>query len=201
MIREENFHLTEDDFREAIKELGTYVDITEEDMLRLYEMAVKIGKERCANSWLARDIMTRDVISVKRDADVHEAGRLLIKNRISGMPVVDNENRVVGILSTSDLLALAGIPRGHVFNDVVMKYILHNPAPQHRAGKSVGEIMNTSVITATSDTSVSHIAEILDKKAITRVPVVDSERRLEGIVSRSDVIRIVCKDGSESSGL
>ncbi len=201
MTEQESFQLTEDDFRQAVIQFGTYVDITEEDMLRLYEMAVKIGKERCTNSWIARDIMTREVISVKGDADVHEAGRLLIKNRISGMPVVDNENHVVGMLSSADLLALAGIPRGHVFNDVVMKYILHNPAPQHRTGKSVREIMNTSVITVSPETSVTKIAEILDKKAITRVPVVDRERRLAGIVSRADIIRIVCKDSPEKGGL
>ncbi|MCK5427300.1 MAG: CBS domain-containing protein, partial [Thermodesulfovibrionia bacterium] len=124
IMEEEKIVLTDEDFREALKEFGTYVDITEEDLKRLYEIAVKIARERCIHSWLAREIMTQDVVSVKADTDIHEAGKLLIKNKISGMPVVDNENRVVGMICTSDLLMFAGIPSGHVFNDVIMKYIL-----------------------------------------------------------------------------
>lgn len=191
---EEKIILTEDDLREALKELGTYIDITEGDLKKIYEIALKHAKERCAHSWLAREIMTRDVISVKSDTDIHEAGRFLIRNKISGMPVVDNENRVVGMICTSDLLMFAGIPRGHVFNDAVMKYILRKPVPRHRAGKKVKDTMSTSVVTVFPDTTVKKIATILDKKGIKRVPVEDEKNRLVGIVSRGDILRIICEE-------
>ncbi len=193
-MEEEKIALTDEDFREALKEFGTYVDITEEDLKRLYEIAVKIARERCVHSWLASEIMTRDVIFTKGDTDVYEAGRLLIKNKISGMPVVDEENRVMGMISVSDLLPLAGIPRGHVFNDTVMKYILRKPIPQHRMGKKVKDVMPTSIITVSPETTVKKIATILDKKGIKRVPVVDEENKLVGIVSRADILRIICEE-------
>jgi len=193
-MEESNITLTDDDFREALKEFGTYVDITEEDLKRLYEIAVKIAKERCIHSWLASEIMTRDVVSVKRDTDIHEAGKLLIKNRISGMPVVDNDNHVVGMISTSDLLVFADIPRGHIFNDVVMKYVLRKSVPRHGAGNKVEDTMATSVITVSPDTTVKKIATILDKKGIKRVPVVDEGNKLVGIVSRGDILQIICED-------
>ncbi len=190
-MKEDKITLTDVDFREALKEFGSYVDITQNDLHRLYDIALKAAKERAAHSWLASEIMTKDVVSVKSDTDIHEAGGLLIRNRISGMPVVDDENRVVGMLANSDLLAMAGIPGGHVFNDVVMKYILHKAVPRHKPGKIVRDLMSTSVITVSHDTDVKQIAAILDKKGIKRVPVVDEQDRLMGIVSGGDIVRVL----------
>ena len=198
-MEENNITLTDDDFREALKEFGTYVDITEEDLKRLYEIAVKIAKERCIHSWHAEEIMSRDVVSVKSDTGIHEAERILIRDKISGMPVVDNENHVIGMISTSDLLVFAGIPRGHVFNDVVMKYILRKSVPRHRAGKKVEDVMSTSIITVSTDTTVKKIAAILDRKGIKRVPVVDEGNKLVGIVSRGDILQIICADEGEET--
>ncbi|HEX9135904.1 MAG TPA: CBS domain-containing protein [Nitrospirota bacterium] len=196
-MKEQTTQLTEDDFREALSNIGTFVDITENDLKKLYEAALKISKERSVHSWLAGEIMTRDVISIKGDMDLQEAGRLLIKHKISGMPVVDDENRVIGIISQADLLSMAGIPPGHVFNDVVMKYILARPTPQHRYGRTVKDLMSTHVITVGLETAAKQIAALLDKKGITRVPVVDAEKKLIGIVSRSDIVRILCEDSKE----
>jgi CBS domain-containing membrane protein len=196
-MKEQNIELTEDDFREALSSTGTFVDITENDLKKLYEAALKISRERSARAWLAGEIMTREVISVKADVDLHEAGRLLIRHRVSGMPVVDDGNHVIGIISQADLLTMAGIPRGHIFNDVVMKYILAKPTPHHRAGHTVKDIMSAPVITVSLETTGRKIAALLEKKGITRVPVVDAENRLIGIVSRSDIVRILCDESGE----
>ena len=190
-MEESKIELTEDDLRDALKEFGGYIDITENDLKKLYEIAAKISREKCIHSWLAREIMSRDVITAKEDTDIHEAGRLLIKHKISGMPVVDNENHIVGMITEADLLTIAGIPRGHIFSDVVMKYILNKPTPQHRAGKKVKDIMSSPVITVNPDITVKKIAMILDEKRIKRVPVVDEANKLIGIVSRGDIIRVV----------
>jgi CBS domain-containing membrane protein len=197
VVEENQITLTGEDFREALKEFGTYVDITEDDLKKLYEIAVKISRERCVHAWLAEEIMSRDVVSVKGDTDIHEAGRILIRNKISGMPVVDNENRVVGMFCTLDLLVFAGIARGHVFNDIVMKYILRKPDPRHGIAKKVEDIMSTSVITVSTGTSVTEIAGILDKKRIKRVPVVDEGNKLVGLVARGDILRIICEDAGK----
>ena len=197
-MKEDEITLTDHDFREALKEFGSYVDITENDLHKLYDIALRAAKERSAHSWLASQIMTKDVVSVKSDTDIHEAGKLLIQNKISGMPVVDDENRVVGMLSSSDLLSIAGIPGGHVFNDVVMKYILHKAVPRHKPGKVVKDLMSTSVITVSHDTDVKQMAAILDKKGIKRVPVVDEENRLLGIVSGGDIVRVLYEGEDKS---
>lgn len=98
-----------------------------------------------------------------------------------------------GLAGEADLLKIAGIPCGYVFNAVVMKYVLNKPVPGHRTGKKVKDIMTAPVITVHPETSVKEIATILDKKRIKRVPVVDDEGRLVGIVSRGDILRVVCE--------
>lgn len=138
--------------------------------------------------------MTVDVVTVTADMDIYEAGRLMIRNKVSGLPVVDERGRLCGIITQADLLSLAGIPRGHVFNEVVMRYVLQRPAPQLRTAKKVGDIMTRDVITVSPSTTVKTIASILNKKGIKRVPVVDDEGRVIGIVSRGDIVRIVCEE-------
>lgn len=138
--------------------------------------------------------MTVYVVTVTADMDIYEAGRLMIRNKVSGLPVVDERGRLCGIITQADLLSLVGIPRGHVFNEVVMRYVLQRLAPQHRTAKKVGDIMTRDVITVSPSTTVKTIASILNKKGIKRVPVVDDEGRVIVIVSRGDIVRIVCEE-------
>lgn len=186
--------LTEEDLREAIKELGTYIDITEKDLKLIFDLALRIARQRCAHSWLAREIMTREVVTVTADADIYEAGRLMIKHKVSGLPVIDNQRQIIGMITQADLLSLAGVPKGHVFNEVVMRYVLHRPSPQLRTAKRVGDIMTKDVVTVSPETTVKTIASILNRKGIKRVPVVDNEGRILGIVSRADIVKIVCEE-------
>lgn len=89
---------------------------------------------------------------------------------------------------------MAGIRRGHVFNNVVTRYTMNRPVPQHRVGNKVEDIMTIPVITVSPETTVKKLSMILDKKRIKRVPVVDDKNRLVVIVSRGDIVRIVCEE-------
>ena len=192
-VSEKEIILTEEDLREALKEFGTYIDVTERDLKLLFDIALRIAKQRCAHSWIASEIMTGDVITVTADTDVYEAGRLMIRHKVSGLPVVDEQRRIIGIITQADLLKLAGIPRGHIFNNAVMRYIRHRPSSGMVSTK-VGDIMTKDVITVTASTSVKTIAGLLRKKGIKRVPVVDPDGRVIGIVSRTDILRVICSE-------
>jgi CBS domain-containing protein len=114
----------------------------------------------------AKDIMTTKVVTVKPSTSIEDAARLLVRRKISGVPVVDEKDKtkVVGILTEADLLAA---PSG---------------------AKTVADVMKKRVVSVSPDTSVDEIAEILVKKKIKRVPVIDAGK-LVGIVSRIDVLR------------
>jgi CBS domain-containing protein len=134
------------------------------------------------------DLMTRDVVTINPDADLKEAARRLSGLRISGMPVVDADHRVLGIISEADILSLAGVKKGHTFKDV-LRHVLGAPLPVRKKGNTVGEIMSSPAITTDPDRDIRAVAAILDEKRIKRLPVVDEEGRLVGVIARADIVR------------
>jgi CBS domain-containing membrane protein len=180
---------SEEDLRAALRDMKAYMDITEEDLKKIYEIALRHARERIVSQVPVKDVMSKSVVTIKRDADLHEAARLLSENRISGMPVVDDNNRVIGVISEADVLMLAGMRKGHTFKDVLRK-ILGEPVPTRTTSRDkVEDVMSFPPITSKADDNIAEVAKILDERRIKRLPVVDSEGRLVGIVSRADIVR------------
>lgn len=138
-----------------------------------------------------QDIMTRDVITVGPETPVHDAARLMVDHGVSGLPVVDEHGRVVGVVSEGDLIVRQK-PREEMpwwrsfFADpeaLARQY-------QKAAGTIVAEVMTRPVISAPSSLPIESAALILDRYRIRRVPIVD-DGRLVGIVSRGDLVKAI----------
>jgi CBS domain-containing protein len=147
----------------------------------------------------ARDIMVSPVITVKPSTAIREAAELFVKHRISGVPVVDGDDRVVGILSEGDLLhrAEAGTERRRSWwllafanNDTLAQDYIKAHA------RRVEDVMTRDVIVARPDTPVHEIATLLEGNGIKRVPVVENDR-LVGIVSRANLVQTVASARGE----
>ncbi len=184
----------EEDFRAALREVRGYLDITEDDLLKVYRIALRHARERM--TFPVSDVMTKHVVTAARDMDVHEAARLLSERRISGMPVVDDNQRVVGVISEADILFLAGISTEHRLRDI-LKRLRGEPHHQRRAGEKVEDVMSTPPITALPTDEVRRVAAVLDERRIKRLPVVDENGRLVGIISRGDIVRALAKRQGE----
>ena len=189
----EQCRVSEEDLRAALREMKTYVDVTEEDLKKIFEIALRHAQERMAARIPVRDVMTRSVVTIKRDADLHEAARILSENRISGMPVVDDNNRVIGVVSEADILILAGLKREHTFKDI-LRNILGEPVTAKKGGNKVGDVMGFPPITSKADDDIGEVAKILDDRRIKRLPVVDDEGKLIGIISRADILKVIGKN-------
>jgi CBS domain-containing protein len=118
---------------------------------------------------IAHDIMTRTVCTIRPDASVQAAATLLSQKRISGLPVIDGDGKVMGMLTEADIISKV-----------------------NREGLKVSEIMSCNVISVTEETPVDEIALLLTERKIKRVPVMDRDK-LIGIVSRSDIVRAVAQ--------
>ncbi len=184
--------LSQNDLRAALQEMRTYVDVTEEDLKKIFEIALRHARDRAASRIFVDEVMTVNVVTTTPDTDLHEAARLLSENRISGMPVVDENKRVIGVISEADVLVLAGMKQGHTFRDI-LRNILGEPLAARKGGEKVQDVMSFPPITSKADDDVSDVAKILDEKRIKRLPVVDDEGRIIGIISRADIVRAIGK--------
>jgi len=148
----------------------------------------------------AADIMTTNVISVQADTEVREIAGLLLQHRISAVPVVDDDMRIVGLVSEGDLIRRVeiGTDAPHSWWLVDMFSTQDKTAEYIKShGRHAADVMTRNVITISSDTTLSDIAGILEKHHIKRVPVA-VDGRLIGIVSRANLLHGLIAHGTPS---
>lgn len=147
---------------------------------------------------LAKDVMTKDVIAVKSNTKVEEVANLLVENKISGIPVVDDNNRVVGVVTEKDLIVKATELRVPFYLTLFDSIIfLENPIRFNNDLKKytatiVADAMTTNVAVVEEDTPISSVVDIMQKKRVNRVPVVRNEK-LVGIITRNDILKSLVK--------
>ena len=138
----------------------------------------------------AIDIMTPKVVSVGPDAEVRDIAQLLLKHRISAVPVVDDEHRVVGIVSEGDLMRRVKDDSEHGHSWRLTLFSGGKDAGDYvkSHGRKAHEVMTPNPLTVEENTPLHTIARLLEKHHIKRVPVV-REGRLVGIVSRANLLQ------------
>jgi CBS domain-containing protein len=141
---------------------------------------------------LVHDVMTKDVISVSKLESIVLVGNILADKNISGLPVVDKEKKVVGIITQADILSIIGVRREHTFKDL-LKYMLGEPLPQRRIGDMVGDIMTAPAVTIKPEMNIAEAVKIMDEKKIRRLLVVDGGNALIGIITRADILKAVIR--------
>ncbi len=142
----------------------------------------------------AKDIMTPNVITVKKNDSVEHAIKLLLENNVTGLPVVDEKNHVLGIITEGDLIYRGGEitpPRylaifdSYIFLDSPNKF---EKQLKKMTGMFVEDVMTSPVIVIESNKVVDDAAKLMTKHKVNRLPVVENEI-LVGIISRRDIIK------------
>lgn len=141
---------------------------------------------------LVRDVMTKEVISISKYESVMQVANMLSEKNISGLPVVDKEQKVLGIITQADILSMVGVGREHTFKDL-LKYMLGEPLPERRMGDHVGDIMTSPALTIKPDANIAEAVRIMAEKKIRRLTVVDGNHALIGIITRADILKAVIK--------
>lgn len=142
--------------------------------------------------WHVADVMTRDVISVGPDASFGDIVDALVGNGVSAVPVVDVSGHVVGVVSEADLL-----PRVEVADDAGRRLRRRRAFARKARALRAAELMTAPPITIAADEPVATAARKLDAAKVKRLPVVDAEGRLMGIVSRRDLLRMYTRPDPE----
>jgi CBS-domain-containing membrane protein len=148
----------------------------------------------------AGDVMTRDVITVKKETTIRELAELFNRHRISSAPVVDDNGEMIGIVTETDLIEQdknLHIPTVISLFDWVI-YLESDKKFEKElkkmTGQTVGEIYTEEFVKVTPATPVSDVADILSSRKMNAIPVLDGNR-IVGIVARIDLIRTMIKRG------
>lgn len=127
------------------------------------------------------EIMTSDVVCASRETSPEEVLRLLNRHRIRALPVVDHDDKVVGVVSGTDLA------HGRTART----------RPRGSAATAVGELMTTPAVTVHPEQRVSDAARVMERHGVDRLPVVDEEDRIIGIATRRDLLRAFLRTDEE----
>jgi CBS domain-containing membrane protein len=184
------FTISDDDIYEAMKDVPGYLDITPGDLMEVYKHAYRHALDRIATSLKAAAVMTEDVCVVKRDTPLAEVAGLMARKGISGVPVLEEDGKVAGIISEKDFLSRMGSKGKKHFMGIIAECLAGEgcvAVPIRE--KKAEDIMSAPAVTVYEHTPVIEIAKIFSEKNINRVPVIDEEGNLRGIVSRADIVR------------
>lgn len=146
-----------------------------------------------------RDIMTREVVTALPDTAVNVVARLMAGRGISGIPVVDEQGELAGIVTELDLIVRNTRLEPPAFFQILDGRIpLETPAHykkrmQHMLGALARDVMTEEVVTIAPDEDVEEVASLMVKRRVNPVPVVE-DGRIVGIVSRADIIRMMARD-------
>ncbi|MBX9846958.1 MAG: CBS domain-containing protein [Xanthobacteraceae bacterium] len=141
----------------------------------------------------ASDVMGVNVVTVRPESSVQQAAAVMLEKGISGLPVVDKNDQLLGIVSEGDLMRRAdcGTGRDHSWwlrllmgrDGLAREYVREH-------ARKVEDVMTRAVITASPSTSLGEIADLLERNRIKRVPIIENDR-LVGVVSRANIVQAV----------
>ncbi len=146
----------------------------------------------------AKDIMTKEVLTVREDMTIEEVAKFLVEHRISGAPVVDENNRLRGIITEADLIIRD--KKVHIPTVVqLLEGVIYLESPKRFEeemdrilGQKVSEVMTKEVVTIKPDTYIEDIATLMSTERKYLLPVMEKDR-IVGIVGKADVVRAIAK--------
>jgi CBS domain-containing protein len=152
-----------------------------------------------------RNVMTVEVVSSTQEQNVHEAMQRLVADNVDAGPVVDADGRVVGLLSTGDLI----VEEARLHFPTVVNFLGVNvtvpfserkldESVEKALGATVGEVMTPKPITVGPDDTVEDAATAMHDHDVSRLPVVDDDGRLLGIIARGDIVRALVRESDSS---
>jgi CBS domain-containing protein len=151
---------------------------------------------------LVKDVMSKNVITISPEESINDAIEKMAKNNISGLIVVDN-NKVVGVISESDVLKVLGSEFPEIKASANLTFsillLLEGGVKMIREMKKIGklkvkDVMSKKVFFVKPEDTILEAARMMSKKDVRRLPVIDEDGKLVGVISRTDILRALVKE-------
>jgi CBS domain-containing protein len=144
--------------------------------------------------WSVADVMTTDVVSVGPNSGYRQIADLLVRHRISAVPVVAADGSVIGVVSQADLLEKLEYADARPHHPLIARTM---SSPRTLTGDTAAALMSAPAVTIGATAPVSTAARLMGAARVKRLPVVDPDDKLVGIVSRHDVLRLFARPDEE----
>jgi CBS domain-containing protein len=146
---------------------------------------------------VVRDVMSAHPISVRKTASFKEIAARLREYRVSAFPVLDYDGTVIGVVSEADMLAKEALDTGHHGLRGLIARMMHRAAFRKAAGVTAGDLITSPAVAIGADDTVERAARLMYVRGLKRLPVVDADGRLIGIISRTDVLAVFDRPDEE----
>ena len=143
---------------------------------------------RVARAMHVKDVMTKDVVTVRQGTSLPAAADLMVAKKVSGLPVIDAEDRLVGILTEADFLSAMNLDGGLVANS--LETLVRKRRARKGMGTIVDDIMTRSPIAIRANDTLEAAVRRMDRNKVKRLVVTGEDQRVHGIVSRADLIKV-----------
>jgi len=144
-----------------------------------------------------KDVMTTRVIFVRKGASFREMAATLREHRISAFPVLDDDRKVIGVVSEADLLTKQALDSGEDGMPGMITGLLRYREQGKARGITAADLMTSPPVTVRPEDTVEHAARLMYMRRVKRLPVVNAAGRLVGIISRADVLSVFDRPDSE----
>lgn len=178
----------EDDLIAALKDMGGFIDITGEDLERIYTLALLHAHRGRLGDIRLKDIMTREVITTRPATSLEDIWSLLREHHIRGVPVTDDHGRMIGMVTIADFLKSRDWRICTSLRQRLKLFL------KRKSGANAEQVMSTPVIVAEEGTHLAEAFLIFAEKGINHLPVTDADQKLVGIVTRLDLLSALYGD-------
>lgn len=172
----------------AINQFNEVLDINRDNLEKLFRQAEMHSYQRRFRAMTCADIMSRDIVRITYETPLEEAWQLLRKHKIKALPVVDDTQKVIGILTLIDFMKHANLDVYQDYEIKLRQLIQSTTELSSGRPRVVGQIMTTSVITAGIETHIAFLVPMLSDAGMHHIPIINEQAKLVGIVTQSDLI-------------
>ena len=193
-----------EDYEHALQSMETFMDIGVNDLMALAERAQHFAGQRAIGSHTISHIMSQPVRSVHPQTPMSEAAHMMVRERISGLPVVDDADHLVGIITEADFLRGLGVPAPQPAHNLwqtlesMFGHLAHH-AELEGPDDPVSAHMVRDVVCASPQNNVHDALDLMKHHRVKRLLVCDQARHVLGVVTRSDLVRLFFDRYTQSS--
>jgi CBS domain-containing membrane protein len=179
--------VSEQDIKQALENMDTFLDIAPEDLNKLLTEAEKYSFERLQGSITCADIMLKNVLTVEYNTSVEKAWHIMYNKKLKAMPVVNKSQQVIGIITWADFFKFIKLTPYASFQEKFRSFIRSTGSKKNKP-KVVGDMMSSRVTTVPETTHIAELIALMSLQGHRQIPIVNQEQHLVGMVYQASLI-------------